>query len=349
MRILHVTECYEGGVRRAIETLVRLTPEFEHLLLADAGQIQNTDSNLYTARISMAKGFWSRVRQTASVAEEMNADIIHAHSSWAGVYARMGTPPKPVVYEPHCFVFDDPNRGRLQRWVYKKAEAALGKKTAAVIALTPHEQALAEGIAKQENVVWLPNVPTIPLADQKKILPHSSAFEVVMVGRLARQKDPKFYADLFRSLQDHGQALKFTWIGDGESHYHKMLTDAGVEVTGWLNDKDLAARLSKASLYFHSASYEGFPLSVLDAAASGLPILARDLPSFKGFPLNTAKNVEDATRKICAYLQDPELQRDFLRSNNNLLTMMTPEAQRASLYQAYEIASGSRKEMHNCV
>ena len=223
-----------------------MTPELEHVLLADEGHIQEVDGG-YSAIIPLVRGIRGRISQVRSVAKDVDVDLVHAHSSWAGAYARIGRPPRPVVYEPHCFVFDDPNRSRLQRWVYRKAEVALGRNTAVVIALTPHEQALAEGIAEQEKVIWLPNVPTIPVRGARKTAHQSTVFEVVMVGRLARQKDPLFFASLFKSIKDHGHAIKFTWIGDGETHYHKILTDHGVEVTGWLNDKDLVEKIGRAS------------------------------------------------------------------------------------------------------
>lgn len=348
MRILHVTECYEGGVRRAIETMVRLTPELEHFLLADGEHLRDAALE-YSGIIPLAKGFRGRAAQVKAVAEEFYVDLIHAHSSWAGAYARVGTVKIPVVYEPHCFVFDDPHRGRVLKWVYRKAEIALGKNTAAVIALTPHERQLAENVISPEQIVWLPNVPSIPMNSKAINKTDLNVPEIVMVGRLARQKDPLFFASLFESVTDKGIVAKFTWIGDGETVYHKILSDRGVEVTGWLNDIELIERLSQASLYFHSASYEGFPLSVLDAAAAGLPVLARDLPSFRGFPVKTAVNVEDAANKIVTFLRDTEVQSDFLSTNKELLTMMTPEAQRASLYRAYDIASGTRKEMLDCV
>ena len=326
MRILHVTECYEGGVRRAIDTMARLTPELEHFLLAGEELLRDAAPE-YSGTVPLTKGFIGRVAQVKALAEELEVDLIHAHSSWAGAYARLGTLKVPVVYEPHCFVFDDPQRGRLLKWVYRRAEVALGKNTAAIIALTPHEHQLAENVISHEQIVWMPNVPTIPKNSKTANKSTPIVPEIVMVGRLARQKDPLFFALLFEALKAKGIATKFTWIGDGETNYHRDLCDRGVEVTGWLDDLGLIERLSQASLYFHSASYEGFPLSVLDAAAAGLPVLARDLPSFRGFPVQTAANVEDAANKIATYLRDPEMQSEFLSTNIELLTMMNPEAQ----------------------
>lgn len=351
MRVLHVTECYEGGVRRAIDTMVRLTPELEHFLIADLETLKHS-ATVFAGKIPMVRGYRHRVAQIQAVAEEIEADVIHAHSSWAGAYARTGSPKTPVVYEPHCFVFDDPFRGPLAKQLFKFAEKRLGRNTAAIIALTPHEQKLACEIVSDERVVLLPNVPSLerksrnPEADRPRA---QLVREIVMVGRLARQKDPQFFAELNNRLVHNNVPAKLTWIGDGEESYRRALAESGVEVTGWLNDDELIERLSHADLYFHSAAYEGFPLSVLDAAHVGLPILARNLPCFEGFPLQTVTNIDETVKEISEFLNSADVRERYEVRTRRLLSMMTPQGQVDSLYRAYEIAAGTRKEIFDCV
>ena len=182
MRILHVTECYQGGVRRAVDTIVRLTPELDHYLLADEAHDAGPG---YSRVIPMAHGFRGRSAQVNAIAEEINADLVHAHSSWAGAYARVSKPVKPVVYEPHCFVFDDPYRGRLQKWIFRRAENVLGRNTSVLLALTPHERELALSILPNERIVLLPNVPSIPVSTARRA-PAYGMPEVVMVGQIGR-------------------------------------------------------------------------------------------------------------------------------------------------------------------
>ena len=127
-----------------------------------------------------------------------------------------------------------------------------------------------------------------------------------------------------------------------------MLVDGGVEVTGWLEDLELQSRLGNAALYFHSAQYEGFPLSVLDAASLGIPIIVRNLPSFDGTPLTQISSVEEASQKILEALAQPSVMAQYEQQRKELLETMTPEAQRNSLYRAYEIATDMKQAVYKC-
>ncbi|MFX7785070.1 glycosyltransferase, partial [Acinetobacter baumannii] len=64
-----------------------------------------------------------------------------------------------------------------------------------------------------------------------------------------------------------------TWIGDGPSSAPR------VRVPGWAARDDVRAELAELDVYFHTAAWEGFPIAILDAAAMGLPILARRIPA----------------------------------------------------------------------
>ena len=347
MRILHVTECYDGGVRRAIDTIAELTPEFDHVLLTTQG-IQPSNPLAYEAVERMPDGLAQRILSVNRTASDRNVDVIHAHSSWAGVYTRAGRRRLPVVYEPHCFAFDDPRRNCVSRWAFRFAEAVLGRRTAATLVLSPHEQRLAENLMPSDKVVWMPNIPSLSAPVGTRVNTGDDASEIVMVGRLAGQKDPEFFAHVAQAASAANPALKFTWIGDGSAVYRQMLVDGGVEVTGWLEDLELQSRLGNAALYFHSAQYEGFPLSVLDAASLGIPIIVRNLPSFDGTPLTQISSVEEASQKILEALAQPSVMAQYEQQRKELLETMTPEAQRNSLYRAYEIATDMKQAVYKC-
>jgi glycosyltransferase involved in cell wall biosynthesis len=62
----------------------------------------------------------------------------------------------------------------------------------------------------------------------------------------------------------------------------------------------LVAELDGADYYVHSASYEGFPISILDAAARGLPVIARSIDALTGseaYQVKTAADVVDALER----------------------------------------------------
>lgn len=337
MRILHVTECYDGGVSRAINKIAELTPEHEHYLLR-SGQDDPTEPKVFNHCARLPEGHIQRIHALRERATDCSADVIYAHSSWAGFYARVSKPICPVIYEPHCYVFDDPHRSKLIRGTYLLAEKWLAKRSTVTVTLTPHEERLAQSLRGAGRIVRLPNVPTIQpgLGSASSIEPK----EIVMVGRLARQKDPEFFLDVAQNVLRHTTDVRFIWIGDGDDRYKTLLTSNNIEVTGWLNKDELVERLSRAFLYFHSASYEGFPLSVLDAAAVGLPVIVRDLRCFEGFALRKVRDVDESGQAILSLLQNRQEALGLIEASKNLLTEMNSVGQRKALDLVYEYAYG---------
>jgi glycosyltransferase involved in cell wall biosynthesis len=333
MRILHVTECYEGGVSRAIDTIARLSPKHEHYLLWE-GLADPLTTGLFEETCRLPKGSISRIASVNRYAVAVDADLIHAHSSWAGVYARTLKPVVPVIYEPHCFVFDDPDRSAISRAAYRFAESVLGRRSSSIVALTPHEEFLARRLNSRAEVIRLPNVPTIEVVQKPE--QDMADTEVVMIGRLARQKNPEFFAEVASMVRHLNPSVRFTWIGDGNVAYQNILTDAGVRVTGWVGKVELETLLRNASIYLHSAKYEGFPLSVLDAAAADLPIIVRDLPCFDGYDLLKVDTAEAAALTINSLVEKPGDHKRLAKISRRLLEDMNDEAHKAALVQIYE-------------
>ncbi len=101
-------------------------------------------------------------------------------------------------------------------------------------------------------------------------------------------------------LVGRGDDCEFVWIGTGEDEAVRELRAAGVEVTGWLSPSAVREELKRCSAYFHSASYEGFPISVLDAAALGLPVVVREIAAFEGVAMDKASTPSGAAEMLQA-------------------------------------------------
>src|SRR5215218_2275472 len=97
-----------------------------------------------------------------------------------------------------------------------------------------------------------------------------------MLGRLLPQKGPNFFRRAVELSQALALPLRWIWVGGGEAADERALRDAGAEVTGWLSRSQALGWLATADVYVHTASWEGLPVSVLEAAALeslGLPLL----------------------------------------------------------------------------
>jgi glycosyltransferase involved in cell wall biosynthesis len=229
---------------------------------------------------------------------ELVPDVVHAHSSWAGVYARLFPVAVPVVYEPHCYKFDDGAAPPLLRLAFREVEQLLVSRTAITVVLSPHEDALAKGLSSEGHRVFVPNVASVTPGPRHPSTDFNIGERVIMIGRISRQKDPGYFARIARVVSRQWRDVEFVWIGDGRAADRRRLENSGVHVTGWLDESSLEVELSKPAVYLHTAAYEGFPLSILDAAAFEHPILARRIDAFNGLDLPFTADEDEAAAMI---------------------------------------------------
>lgn len=169
--------------------------------------------------------------------------------------------------------------------------------------------------------------------------PQDGAAPVVgVVSRVTPQRDPAFFAETSRRIRRHIPDARFVWIGDGDGKDASLvdvLTDAGVEVTGWLSGEELRRQVAGLSLIVHTARWDGFPMAVLEARRIGVPLLVRDIPALRECPA-TARfdSPDDAAAKAVTILRersDPSHWAGLDESH-------TPERQHAALTEAYSLA-----------
>ena len=113
-------------------------------------------------------------------------------------------------------------------------------------------------------------------------------------------------------------------------------------MTGWLSRSQALGWLASADVYVHTAAWEGLPVSVLEAAALGLPIVARRIPALEPLRLPLLCDSPEALVAALRPLVD-ERRRDVLRAYSWLLAERhQPAAQRQALDLAYSLGSGMR-------
>ncbi|WP_240342958.1 MULTISPECIES: glycosyltransferase family 4 protein [Paenibacillus] len=99
---------------------------------------------------------------------------------------------------------------------------------------------------------------------------------LLYVGRIAPEKDIATLTLAMQQLPEHMQA-RVHWIivGDGPLlPKMRMQSPPNVTFTGYLHGEDLAAMYASADLFVFPSSTETFGNVVLEAMASGLPVLA---------------------------------------------------------------------------
>lgn len=337
IRILHVTECASGGVPAAIETISGLVPEFEHHLLWTGGEPSTSSHFAMVHRLP--NGHTAAFATMARMSRKLQPTIIHAHSSWAGVYTRIVPTRTPIVYQPHCYKFDDPSLSSTSRLLFRQAERFLAPRSVVSVVLSQHEESLADALTSAHRTKRLSNVAShVPTLEFPP-----SGFEpgnrVVMIGRIGRQKDPEFFIETMRLVHRVRSNVQFVWIGDGEPSTRMRLASEGAEVTGWLSGGALLEELSRPSVYFHTAKYEGFPISILDAAAFEHPVVARDIPPIRESGLEMVRTPLEACSILLEILDGGPAAQRSIEAVRHLNRTMTVDRQRVELIELYERVS----------
>jgi glycosyltransferase involved in cell wall biosynthesis len=344
--VLHVVESLGSGVATALEDYVRSTPAYLHIVLGWRRSGAQTGDALdrATARVlSLPRGRAAQFYAVHRWIRALRPDIVHAHSSYAGLYVRLAMPRcrGSVVYTPHGFAFERRDISRLKRAVFWLAEALCSLGGGQIAAVSPREAELARRLPGRLAVTYIPNVVRVdgqPFRVVDSRAGKERHLRVVTVGRISAQKDPTFLCRAARATQD--APVRWIWIGGGEAADERAIRDAGVEVTGWLPRSLALSELARADVYVHTAAWEGSPISVLEAAALGLPIVARRSPALSALELPQLCETPEALGQRIRALLDDDRRVELGTRCARLLEEHRPEAQESALEQAYRAASG---------
>lgn len=320
MKVLHITESLGGGVTSAINSYVLNSQQHDHFIFASKRQGDTTgeeDKGLLKG-IKIVPRKLSSLIQLKIYIEEISPEIIHIHSTYAGFFCRLlpFINAKKVVYTPHGFAFlrnDHP----LALKLYRIAERILVKRTRIIAGCGLDEKLIAESLIGKAKAIELINVcDALPCVNA---IQNSTDKPVIgMVGRITAQKGLSYFKEIASAC---GHVAHFKWIGGGDEEATDALRGVGVEVTGWLTRPEVIAHMKGLDVYFHSAAWDGFPISVLEAAKLNLPIMLRRIGPFVAEGLETLQSLEHASREILSYVSGDPTALDHARRNTQKIQL----------------------------
>ncbi|MFC0644469.1 glycosyltransferase [Cellulomonas phragmiteti] len=277
--------------------------------------------------------------------------LIHAHSSWAGTYGRViaqlsGT---PVVYTPHCYSFLRTDVSRAARLAFTVAEFSLARLTNVFVTAGPAETAETRRLRRRavvyEATPAMSNSAFQEIASARLVAAgNEPTWDIATSGRVCHQKDPELFARTVEELHQMGWRGRAVWIGGGDPIIESRLRSAGVEVTGWVTRAQVLENLGRARTYVHTAAWEaGIPYSAVEAAAIGLPVVARAIPSLTDRPgVHLFDTHHDGAARIMELLHGTINGTDSKIDSAALSGELWKNRQREALEQAYEHASRNR-------
>ena len=167
--------------------------------------------------------------------------------------------------------------GKAKSWLFKLFELVACIKPSTYIACSASEKEVINKALPFAKVKLLENAVDLSDFNQadaivKKI--DNEKIKVITVGGIRPQKGFVEYAQIASEFSK--QDIEFIWIGDGDIEHKQALLDAGVTVTGWMSREEVIAELYKADVYISTALWEGMPVSIIEACAAYLPVIARN-------------------------------------------------------------------------
>ncbi len=289
MRILHVSQPTGYGVAMALRTLAssQVTMGHEVTVLGSSATfnleldrrtklVDWTRPKPLDPRLPVDVGVIRRAVRRGGIDGEPY-DVIHLHSSRAGMAGRAVDLGVPAVFQPHGWSFH-----RLQgRW--RDAATRMERRMAArgrglvYCSSAEREQGLALGIEPPRHVVAR-NAPSVErLAGPAPLIDRRAAREALnlpldvpifaFVGRLTPQKAPDRLWQAWSAVRRRDGWAQLLVLGEG---YVPPL--AGVRHLGFV--PNVADHLDACDAVVLLSRWEGLPLAVLDAMARGVPVVA---------------------------------------------------------------------------
>ena len=238
---------------------------------------------------------------------EIRPDVMHSHSSKAGILARRAAAKvggMKIVHTVHGLAFHS-----YQRWwrnrLYIALERAAAKRTDAIISVADAmtAQALAAGVGRPEQYTtiysgmevdtFLRRPPETNKVRAALKLPRKAVI-VTQVSRLAELKGHEFLIGAARQIPD--ERVCFCLVGDGrlrgriEAQIAALGLTSRFRLTGLVSPDRIGALLHASDILVHCSLREGLARALPQAMLAGLPVVS--------FDVDGAREVVDADTGI---------------------------------------------------
>lgn len=214
------------------------------------------------------------------IAQEFAADVVHAHGYKADVYSYFAFRKSPLPLISTCHTWHDTDAigriyGFLDRQVLKRFQATVA------VSDDVKNRLLRSGVAA-ERVHSIPNGVDVVQYQPGGRGQHAASANVIgFAARLAPEKGLDTFAETAATLLRRRPDLIFHVAGDGpgreelEKHLQSLGILDRVHLLGRV--EEMAAFYANIDILLSTSRSEGFPMSMLEAMASGVPVVATDV------------------------------------------------------------------------
>lgn len=220
------------------------------------------------------------VKEVRKLIKSFEPDIVHVHSSKAGVIGRIGAYKESVasIFTAHSWAFTE-GVPKVKRLLYIMIERFLARKTSHIISVSKYDDELALKCKVLNNKIQHSVVYNGVEPIKRSLVNLPSKLNLVMVARFS---EPKDHEGLIKELSKIDSSLyTLTLVGDGPNldRTKELIKELGMQniirCVGF--QSDVEKYLHEANCFILVSKREGFPISILEAMAVGIPVIASDV------------------------------------------------------------------------
>ncbi|MDA8847897.1 glycosyltransferase [Flavobacteriaceae bacterium] len=277
MKVLQIiTRNIAGGAQTVLAHIANSLVQKGHQVSIVAGEGDGSLWTILDERIEMnncptlkrslsVKGDWKTILYLRKVYNEYQPDIIHVHSSKAGLLGRLALPKKKIVYTVHGY---DSIRNAFP--IFRPVEYLMQYMCAAVVGVSRYDEIKLKEDRIRRNVSFIYNgIPEKGCdTNLRWNIPNRYKKTILCVARVSPQKN----LDLFLKIAKLLPQYAFVWIGNSEKIDHQF------ENVFFLGNIPAAGRYCYlCDLFILTSNYEGLPMTIIEAMSYGKPIVASNV------------------------------------------------------------------------
>ena len=272
IKLMHIVEAFGGGVFSFLINLINHTePCYEITVLH--GLREETELNFkeyfmpevnfikinnFTKEINVFKDF-KALQEISKLIKKIKPDIIHLHSSKAGILGRIAA--MKSIYNPHGFAFLNSELSLLKKTIYKTIEKLAIKRPCIITGCSRSEFNEAKKLGGEviliNNGIDIYQIDRIVNQLSKRIF-NRHCLKFYTCGRIESIKNPILFNNIALSFPNN----EFLWIGDG--NMRGLLTSPNIKITGWKKKPDVYQIAYEQDVLIMTSLCEAMPLSLLE-------------------------------------------------------------------------------------
>lgn len=266
----------------------------------------------------MLTPYWVRLPERYEIVYSASQFIVDIHAARV-LSRRLGA--KLVVKVQHLLSGQAGRTGLLDRlftWAEKKSAVWINRDADLLMCLS---STVGKDYERFEESLHLPRTPIelsgcgIDIARFRAIATAQKSFDVVLLGRMHEQKGIFDLPHVWKLVLDEIPSARLVVIGEGPHRLRteQMFSDLGIKdsalFTGAIPEPEKNRLLGESKIGLSLSFEEGWGLSITEFLATGLPVVAYELPVFSEvFPgqleLVPLGGRKEAAAKVLALLQN---------------------------------------------